>query len=517
MSITIVRSNRIFSDINDSFDSFVIEGKYIIDTGSFDHFLIKYKHAQILDLRESLILPGFNDHHIHIWKVGNLTTMMLDLRGVSSKDEMLKKIEHFSIKNRNTSWVLARGFNEINFNDKELPTAKDLDGLGINRPIFVIRSCAHIGIASTLAMKLANIDKTTVVPDGGEMRFDKNGNPNGVFCETALGLVQRHLPPYSKEEYKTMILAAQELLLYEGITSATDPAVHAELLEVYREMEQKGELKIRINAIAIRLPDGAKKAQGLPQKYNSEKLCIDTVKFFADGGLSGKTAAVSFPYKDSDTHGILRLNFEQFYALAKESIDAGLRIATHAIGDRAIELTLDVYEAIQSKPFNHRIEHLGFISSKNLSRMKNLGTVAVMQPIFVRELGANFINALSPDKLAEVYPIKTVLQNDIPVYFSTDAPVVKEINPWINIFSAMGRKTTGNQVIGENEKIGFRESILAYTHDLEYGDKNFKKGKIEKGFLADFIVYSGKTLEEVVQHGKAIRPDAVFVGGEKVI
>lgn len=513
MSYRIVCSKHIFSGNDSVITAFVIKNSEIIAVGRKEQMVKDFPNAEIIDFKNKLIVPGFNDHHIHIWKVGNLLTFMLDLRGVVSKEEMLKRIEDFSIKNPNNRWVLARGFNEINFPDGQIPTAKDLDSLRINKPVFVVRSCAHIGIANSIAMNICGIFKHTQTPVGGEIRKDEQGNPNGIFCETALGLIQSRIPPYSKDQYKQMILAAQKALLRFGITAATDPAVHPELLEVYREMEKEGSLKIRINAIAIRIPDGGQSTYPLPERFNSEFLTIDSVKFFSDGGLSGKTAALSFPYKNSKSKGILRLDYKTFYGLAKESYEAGFRIATHAIGDVAVNLTLDVYEAIQKdKPFNHRIEHLGFVSEKNFERMKKLGTVAVMQPIFFRELGENFKAGLEDEYWGIVYPFRSVFKNKIPMYFSTDAPVVKELNPLAGLKSAMERRLESGEVLGERETISLKAALKCYTQDLKNEEPILKKGEISPGFVADFVVFTQDFLTDE-NFLYTTQVDSVFVHG----
>ncbi|PWS29327.1 hypothetical protein DHW03_05795 [Pedobacter yonginense] len=447
-------------------------------------------YDQVVDLNGKFVFPGFCDEHIHIWKVGNLLTYMLDVRGVQSIKEMLSKIQNFITENPNNQWYIVRGFNEVSFEDKRLPTAEDLNQLQTEKPVFVIRSCAHIGIANTKAMEVAGIFKqNNIVPSGGEMRLNSEGKPNGIFTETALGLITNHFPKYTYNEYKSMILKAQDLLLSYGITAATDPAVHPELLEAYHKMNQEGLLKIRINAIAIRLPDGQNEALPLPQKFKSDFLIVDTVKFFSDGGLSGKTAAMTKPYRNSDYCGVLRLDFETFYPLAKESIDAGFKIATHAIGDKAVNICLDVYEAIQGEnKVPNRIEHLGFLSEKNAEQMKKLGTVAVMQPVFINELGENFIDALDQDRLNFIYPIKKVIDHAIPLAFSTDGPVVKQLDPFVGINSACNRISSKNNNIGKDQEIDRKSAVTAYFSN-EILNRNFKNSKIEPGYHADFNIF----------------------------
>ncbi len=292
-----------------------------------------------------------------------------------------------------------------------------------------------------------------------------------------------------------MILAAQDELLKAGITSATDPAVMPDLLEVYKSMDRNGELKIRVNAIAIRLPDGAMQALPLPEKYSSPYLKVDTVKFFADGGLSGKTAAMYQPYKNSEEKGVLRLEKSFFKKLAAEAQQAGFRIATHAIGDAAMDLVCEVYEELWNEFHieKNRIEHVGFPSPKNLEFMHGAKVSAVMQPVFIYELGKNFREYLDDDRLQKVYPLNSVLKSGINLALSTDAPVVSDFSPLTGIHCAMERKDREGNEIGPAEKIAMDDALFAYsTGSAIANDDELNRGSVSPGKWADFVLLSQK-------------------------
>lgn len=413
-------------------------------------------------------LPAFNDAHIHIWKVGDLLTYMLDLRGVTSLTEMLDKIADFARKNDSNKWILARGFNEANFENKDIPTRNDLDKVLKDKPLCVTRTCAHIAVLNTKALEICKISKHTKVPIGGEIRLDKDGAPNGILTETALGFVKNAIPPYSEEQYRKMILAAQDEFLKFGITAATDPAVHQELLDVYKKMDANGELKIKINAIPILVPDGASHALELPKHYESEMLKVNTVKFFSDGGLSGKTAAIKHFYKNSKEQGVLRLDYDFFKKIAQKAQNEGFMNATHAIGDMAIELVLKVYEELDKtnhSGIRHRIEHLCLPELSHLIRMKNLGISSVTQPPFIYELGSNYHQYLPEYYLENVLPFRSMIDAGINVVFSSDAPVVNNYNPLIGIQTAVTRLDNKGKLVAQHQKIDVLEAIKAYTEN----------------------------------------------------
>lgn len=445
------------------------------------------------------IVPGLNDAHIHVWKIGHLRTYMLDVRGVKSIVEFKEKLKNFATENPNSNWILARGINEMVLEEKRLPTKEDLDEVINDRPVFVIRTCAHIGIANSKAIEISNVDKTTEVPFGGEIRKNSDGSLQGIFTERALGLIMNNIPEFTFEEYKNMILEAHNYLLSLGITSATDPAANEELLEAYIRLDKEESLKVRMNVFPLRIPDGTDEIQPLPKQYESEYLQIKTVKFFSDGGLSSATAAINVPYKNTDGYkGVLRLEYNKFYETAKEAVEKGFSVATHAIGHQAVDLTLKVYRDLfkLNTTLKHRIEHVGFLSDENIKDFQNMNMTAAMQPVFIYELANNFKSTMTDDLLATVYPCKTVLDNGINLALSTDGPVVKEINPWINIETAITRKAIDGFVIGENQKITLQQALYAYTMGSAKADnlENIK-GSLSKGKYADFIVIDKNPLE----------------------
>lgn len=438
-----------------------------------------------------IILPVFNDAHIHLWKVGDLLTYMLDLRGVQSIAELQDNIADFARRNPDNEWILARGFNEANFSDGKMPTRQDLDKVLNNKPLQVIRTCAHIAVLNTKAMELCQITRQTIVPEGGEIRLDNHGDPNGILTETALGLAKRKIPPYNATQYRKMILAAQNELLSYGIGAATDPAVHPELMEVYKAMDKAGELKIRVNAIPIMVPDGAIEASPLPEHYDSSFLKVNTVKLFSDGGLSGKTASLKHFYKNTTEQGVLRLEKEFFKKVALNAQNAGFMVATHAIGDAAIELVLQVYEAIAPKNnqgLRHRIEHLCLPELSHLYRMKELGVSSVTQPVFLYELGQNYRNYLPDYYLENVLPFRSMIDSGINVAFSSDAPVVKNYNPLLGIQNAVTRRDAQGELIAKYQSISVLEAIRAYTHGGACAQNTEHELKMQVENKTDYIV-----------------------------
>ena len=504
---------------NEQCDTIVINGTTIEAVGKYEELkkLIKLD-TTIIDAQGKTIMPGFNDSHIHIWKVGNLKTFMLDVRGVNSKEEMLQLLKTYNEQNPHLKWITARGFNEAAWEDKSIPTKIDLDEVSTSKPIYLIRTCAHIAVCNSKALEIAEINTQTKVPEGGTINMGADNNPNGIITETALGLVAHKIPPYSKEDLKIMIRACRSEMYSYGITAATDPAADPLLIEAYKEMNEAGELGFRLNILPIILPDGSSEPYPIPALYSSDFLNINTVKFFADGGLSGQTAALKRTYKNSAEHGVLRLNKPQYIALCMQCMSKGLGVATHAIGDAAIEMVIEVYADLNKEypSLIKRIEHLGLPEKKHLETMAANNIACNMQTIFLDELGKNFIQYLDEVYLEQCYPVRSVLDHNVLVALSSDAPVVKNFNPLKGVSAAITRQTSEGVTIGIQQNITITEALKAYTINATKISNETRYGSLEKGKLADFILLNKNPLYVQANNFDSIKVISTYINGKEV-
>jgi predicted amidohydrolase YtcJ len=505
-------------------DALIIEGDRIRAVGRMDQLsALAGPTTDIIDANGRTVAPGLHDTHIHVWKVGNLQTYMLDVRGSASLEDLLTSLEEYQRLHPEVSWVTARGFNEAAWKEGRMPTKSDLDRVISDKPVYLVRTCAHIAVCNSRALEIAGITSETRAPEGGVIALGTDGRPNGILSETALGLVTSHMPAYNKEELKTMVRAAVNEFYRYGITSATDPAVDPVLLEAYYEMARAGELGIRLQAIPILLPDGGSRPFSLPEKFASPHLSVDTVKFFSDGGLSGRTAALKRGYKrlpeDSATaFGVLRLEKEQYLSLSRAAQEKGLGIATHAIGDAAIELVTGVYRQLRASfPSGRlRIVHLGLPEEGHLGAMVDLDIATSMQTIFISELGKNFIKYLDDEYLGRCYPVRSVLEHGILTALSSDAPVVTDFNPFKGMEAAVTRKDNEGRLIGPSEGIGIEQALTAYTASAAAMSGVPDIGSLRPGNYADLIFLDRDPLSTPAAELAGIRVERTFVGGRCV-
>ncbi|GAA6736502.1 amidohydrolase [Thermus oshimai] len=388
-----------------------------------------------------VVLPGFHDAHVHIWKIGQLLTDLLDLRGVGSLEALKRLLQERDRLLPPGAWVLGRGWNEALLG--AWPTRAFLDGILPHRPVLLTRTCAHIHVANTQALRAAGIGPDTPSPPGGEVRYEE-----GLLLERAYGLLERAMPRRTVEDYQRYVLAGAHHLLSRGITSALEAGADPLLLEAYRRLDREGRLPLRVSVLAVVRPDGEETTYPLPEPYRSERLVVAGVKFFADGGLSGASAAVSRPYREVGGKGVLRLSAGELFELALPAHERGFFVATHAIGDVAILEVLEAYHRLyQARPLpvRHRLEHFGLPGPKALSLARALGVWAVPQPIFLEELRENFLRYLPQEFLPRCYPLARMARAGLSLAFSSDAPVVREVSPLKGALAA-GRPLMGRGI-----------------------------------------------------------------------
>jgi len=458
--------------------------------------------AKRIDLAGRTVVPGFIDAHAHIWKIGHLLTTMLDLRRVTSVAELVDAVARFADRLPRDAWLLGRGYNEAVLSERRPPTRHDLDRASPDRPVVLTRTCGHIYAANSAALARANIGVATDAPVGGVIERDAAGVPNGLLHETAMGLINKVMPRPTADDYEAMIVAALRHQLSLGITSSSDCGVSPQLLSVYRAVEAKRGLPSRVNVMPLRRVDGVSAPVPLPERFVSDMLRVDTVKFLADGGLSGATAALSVNYRHAPQKGVLRFERHELQALCRETHDAGFRIATHAIGDVAIDQMLDIYESLGPHPrgLAHRIEHFGLPDSTQLARAAHLGMIAAPQTIFIHSLGRNFRHYLPDSFLPRTYPIRAMLDAGVRVALSSDAPVVEDDNPLVGMMAAITRRDNEGQLIAPEQAITAGEALRAYTLGgaIASGDET-NRGTIETGKWADLAVLSGDPLTSAAE------------------
>jgi predicted amidohydrolase YtcJ len=476
-------------------------------------------NSEVVDLGGRTVVPAFTDAHAHVWKMGHLLTSMLDLRRTTSIPSLIDDVKARDRQLPEGRWLTGRGFNEIAMLEKRKPTRDDLDLAAPHRPVVLTRTCGHIFVANSTALKLAGITSGTDAPAGGVIERDARGEPNGILHETAMGLISRVMPPPTASEYEAMVDAALKHQLSLGITASSDCGVVPELLEVYRDMDRRGVLPARVLVMPLRRVDGRKDPVPLPERHVSPMLRVDTIKFLVDGGLSGATAALSVPYRHANSKGTLRFDPKELRELCQETHDRGWRIATHAIGDVAIDIILEIYESLGAHPqgLTHRIEHFGLPDKVQLRRAAKMAVISVPQTIFIYALGGNFLEMVPDELLPRTYPIRNMLDAGLAVALSSDAPVVEDDNPLTGMYAAITRRTHDGRTVAADQGITATEALYGYTMGgaLAAGETDVR-GSLTPGKWADVTVLSGDPLAVPPEELLDLKADMTFLAGKKV-
>ncbi len=452
--------------------------------------------TRVIDAKGKLVMPGFNDAHVHFTS-GGMQLSLVDLRTAASQAEFAERIKSYITKLKPGEWVLGGRWDHENWKPNDLPTRQLIDAVSPDNPVFVQRLDGHMAVANSLALKLAGVTKDTKDVEGGLIVRDANGEPTGVLKDTAMSLVDRVVPDPTFEQMLNAAAAATDYAASLGVTSVQD--MTAMSVGVYQELLRTGRLKTRIYAGAV-LATWQKQANaGIRAAFGGEMLRVGTLKGYADGSLGSRTAWFFEPYHDdASTSGIPRADVLTTMQGDVTNADKnGLQVMIHAIGDRSNATILDIYEKVARedgpRDRRFRIEHAQHLRPEDISRFGKLGVVASMQPVHLTDDGRWAGNRLDEQRLKGAYAFRSLLDSGAHIAFGTDWAVAP-LNPLFGIYAAVTRRTTdGKNPNGwfPEQKITVDEAVRCYTLGSAYAEfQENEKGTLEVGKLADMIVVS---------------------------
>lgn len=460
--------------------------------------------AEVIDLGGKLVLPGFNDAHVHFFSGGE-DLASVQLRDAKSEDEFRKRIAEFAAKQPAGRWVTGGGWDHENWTPARLPTRQLIDAVSAGHPVFVNRLDGHMALANSQALQLAGITRDTPDPPGGTIVRDAAGEPTGVLKDAAMGRVERAIPEPSGDRIAEAVRAAMRYAAENGVTSVQDMSAAPEILRVYQALLARGELTVRISGHQPLATWQRLAAIGLHADFGGDKLHIGALKGFADGSLGSTTALFFEPYLDApNTSGLANSEMipeskMQEHILAADR--AGLQVAVHAIGDKANHMVLGMYEEAArqngARDRRFRIEHAQHLRMEDIPRFGKLHVIASMQPYHCIDDGRWAEKRIGPERAKGTYAFRALLDSGAVLAFGSDWDVAP-MAPLIGIYAAATRRTLdGKHPDGwvPEQKISVAEAIRAYTMGSAYASFEEKiKGSIEPGKLADMVVVSDDIL-----------------------
>jgi predicted amidohydrolase YtcJ len=488
-----------------SAEAVAILGDRIVAVGfNADVDLWRGPQTKIIDADGKLLLPGFNDAHVHFvgagWQLDNV-----QLNDASSAEEFARRIGEKARSIPKGEWILGGDWDETKWNPAVLPTNKTIDAVTPDTPVFVSRYDGHMALANSLAMKLAGIDKSTPDLAGGTVVRDAQGNPTGALKDAAMSYLDKAIPIPSHEQRMKAAKRALGHAVSLGVTSVQDMNLDFADIAVYAELLERGQLTTRIYAAPpIGLVDDQAKV-GVRHAFGGPYLRIGAVKGFADGSLGSRTAYFFEPFNDQPgNHGLLSDEMQPLTRMRDHMMTAdgaGIQICTHAIGDQAISIVLELYAEVAKAhgPADRRfrIEHAQHMAAKDFDRFEQLNVIASVQPYHAIDDGRWAEPRIGHERASRTYPFRTFLNHGVRLAFGTDWPVAP-LNPMLTIYAAVTRATLDDKNPGgwfPEQKVTVKEAIEAYTMGSAYAEFQEKsKGSITPGKLADMVMLSNDIL-----------------------
>jgi predicted amidohydrolase YtcJ len=508
----------------------VKSGKIIFVGSNADAAAHEGKGTRVVDLRGSTVVPGLTDSHYHLSGVG-AREINLNLEGTTSLQDFLAKVRERVERARPGEWVTGRGWIETFWKPPVFPTRWDLDKVSPNNPVFLNRADGHGAIANSAALKIAGVTRETPSPFGGEVMKDKaTGEPTGMLLDNAQGLVRRHIPQGGRAEAEQAILLGVKRSLELGWCQIQDAGGSYADVELMRKLYGEGKIKLRIYK-AVHGPGGASARllnEGATVGAFDNRFTLRAIKVVFDGALGSKGAALLEKYNDHDTAGFLTHKEEEVMPMLIEAVRKGIQVETHAIGDRANRVILDLYEkALQAVPPAERkvreprwrVEHAQIVHPSDIPRFTKLGVIPSMQPSHAIGDLHFAPSRVGIKRLEGAYAWQSFIKNGSIVAGGSDAPVERG-EPMIEFYAAVSRKDQKG-FSGEGwhpeQAVSREQALKMFTIWAAYAafEENLK-GSIEPGKLADLTVLSANIM--TIPEAEILKTRCVMtvVGGEIV-
>lgn len=494
-------------------EAVAVQGEKIARVGSSQEIKAWIgSETNIIDLEGNTVCPGFIDTHIH-FSGGVAELYQADIRTppLKSINEILKVVEDKAKVTPKGNWILAAGSFSADFyiEEKRYPTKWEVDEVAPDH-LVVLRFGAHITVANSRALELAGISKDTPQPIVGHIEKDPaTGEPTGLFREGAARMVTSHVPPYTLDEIKKGLENLFERLLKEGLTTVHNMVNNPTEIRALQEMRLEDKIPIRImyHPFTNHHAETCMRALesfsnlGLITGFGDNWLRLGGAKFFTDGGMTGRNAALYEPYEgEPDNYGMAYMTQDELNEVALRAHQSGLQLVIHAIGDKGTDMTLNAIEyALSQAPKEDsrpRIEHGGnnWCTPKRIERIKKLGVVLVPDPQFIWNIGDSYISFLGPKRTEHLFNFRTLLDKGVKMAWSTDGGgkfSVSPTDPILGLDCVVNRKTMLGNLINPDEKISMMEAIKFYTINSAFASYEEKiKGSIETGKLADMVILS---------------------------
>ncbi len=502
---------------NPSASAMVIRDGKFLEAGEYENLTQKYYAEKTIDLKDKFVYPGFIDAHCHFYGYC-MNLRQVDLVGTQSFEEIIERLTTYNEEN-NPEWIVGRGWDQNDWEVKKFPSKEKLDETFPDKPVFLKRIDGHAAIANSKALNIAGVNKKTAI-DGGKI-ITKNGEPTGVLIDNAAGLVSKHIPNPAREEKVNVLTEGADNCFGVGLTSVADAGLPYSSVQLMDSLQKAGDLKMQTY---VMLSPTEKNFNQFVKKgvYKTDAMHIRSIKLFADGALGSRGACMLNPYSDDpDNTGFLVTPGEKLKKHAQFAYEHDYQVNTHAIGDSANRVVLNIYGEILGGKNDRRwrIEHSQVIHPDDFELFEKYSVIPAINTTHATSDMYWADERLGKERLKHAYAYKKLLKQNDWLCNGSDFPV-EDINPMYGFYAAVARKDLKGYPEGGFQKenaLNREQALKAMTiWAAQSCFEEESKGSIEKGKNADFVVTDRDimTVEESKLPGTKVLK--TFIGGEKV-
>jgi len=497
----------------------------IHNVGGEQAMLEAFPDAMHIDLRGKTIIPGLIDSHAHLYGLA-LSLSQAQLRGTSSKAEVIQRLREQEQHLSDGDWLLGRGWDQNDWEIKEFPSRSDLDSAFPERPVWLRRIDGHAGWANSAALAMADQDLSgDWQPQGGHIYRDSKGQASGVLIDGAMGLVEQAVPGISPD----LLAASLDLALLQmvslGLTGVHEMGVDRSVIELYQQKIMAGKFPSRVYAFT----DGAGDTldwlcENGALEDESGRLYMRAVKLYIDGAMGSRGAALLADYSDDPGNaGLLFMSAKDLESQIDRAMACGFQVGVHAIGDHGNRVSLDALESSMQRypdnPGRHRVEHAQTLTAADIPRFTKLDVIAAMQPTHATSDMYWVEDRLGAERVLYAYAWRSLLDSAARIALGSDFPV-EQVNPMLGIHAAVTRQDINGWPEGgwyPQEKLSREEAVRGFTLDAAYaGFMEKSVGSLESGKRADFIVLDQNVFEIEAAEIAAVKVLQTWLDGELV-
>jgi predicted amidohydrolase YtcJ len=499
--------------------AFAVRDGRFVAVGSTAELKARYQAAQEMDGQGKFIYPGFYDAHCHFYRY-SLGLRDANLVGTASWADVVRKLQAHRRQYPQAAWLTGRGWDQNDWPSQQFPTKDTLDALFPDVPVLLTRIDGHAALVNQKALDLAGVTAATPI-SGGTITRNAQGRLTGLLVDNAVDLVSSKIAEPTPAEAAHLLLQGQQNCLAVGLTSLADAGLDKFNIEQMADLQQNGQLHLRLYAMLN--PTKANKEFYLKTgPVFTDWLTINSFKVYADGALGSRGACLLAPYADRPKEtGFLLSTEKEFRALAKVLAASKFQMNTHAIGDSANRLMLDIYGEVLrgQKDRRWRIEHAQVVSAADVAKFGQFGIVPSVQPTHATSDMYWAGERLGKERLKTAYAYEALRRQYGQIALGSDFPV-EDLNPLFGFHSAVARQDAKNYPVGgfQPENALSRADALRgmTTWAAHAGFEEKRKGQIRPGLLADFVVLDTDLLTAPAEKLRGAKVQQTWIGGKKV-